>query len=157
MIPIIQGGTQANYTGNVLEKFIEDRLVERGYDNVLQAKFDTATYLEQPIYSTRYFTGKNIYGLEQYCDFIIYHPKRWAQCLIIEAKWQQTRGSVDEKFPYLVLNIEQTYGRPTIIVMDGGGYRKGAESWLRKQTGKGNLKEVLSMAEFQKWVNQGNL
>ena len=132
-------------------------MVERGYAYLHSKKFDPARYLEQPIYSRRYYTGLNTYGTAQYCDFIIYHPQKWPNNLIIESKWQQVGGSVDEKFPYLILNIQKTYKCPTIVLIDGGGYRKGAEKWLRNQVGNGNLISVLSMVEFQKWVNQGNL
>jgi hypothetical protein len=153
----IQGGTQANYTGTVLEKFIQDRLIERGYLFLHSKQFKPAQYLEQPIYSRRYYVGMNLYETELYCDFILYHPEKWPKGLIIESKWQQVGGSVDEKFPFLVLNIQYKYPCDTIVLLDGGGYRKGAEKWLRGQSGNGNLKHVFSMAEFQKWVNQGHV
>lgn len=157
----IQGGTQANYTGTVLEKFIHDRLIERGYTLVPSKKFGAAKYIEQPVFTSRYCIGLNVYETELYCDFILYHPHKWPDGLIIESKWQQATGSVDEKFPFLVLNIQERYPCPTVILLDGGGYRKGAEAWLRAQAGgqgsSQNLKHVFSMAEFQKWVNQNHL
>jgi hypothetical protein len=64
---------------------------------------------------------------------------------------------VDEKYPYLVLNIQMQYQSPTILVLDGGGYKKGAERWVRSQAGHGNLLHVLNMNEFATWVNKGNL
>jgi hypothetical protein len=157
MTQAIQGGTQANYTGTVLEKFIQDRLIERGYAFIPNKKFDAAKYIEQPIYTRRYYVGLNIYESKLYCDFILYHPQKWPRSLIIESKWQQSGGSVDEKFPFLVLNIQYKYPCPTIILIDGGGYRKVAEAWLRNQAGTKNLEHVFSMSEFQKWVNQNYL
>lgn len=153
----VQGGTQANYTGTVLEKFILDRLYERGYTQVSTARFTPGRFLEQPIFSHRFHVGKSIYDTPQYCDFILYHPKKWPGNLIIEAKWQQTGGSVDEKYPYLVLNIQLKYPCPTVLVLDGGGYKKGAEKWMRSQAGNGKLLKVFSMNEFAAWVNNGNL
>lgn len=153
----IQGGKQANYTGAGLEKIIRDRLDERGYVNLHHSKFDPGCYLEQPIYSMRYYVGKSVYETPLYCDFVVYHPVKWPQKLIIESKWQQVGGSVDEKFPFLVLNIQERYSCPTIVLLDGGGYKKGAEKWLRDQSGNGNLLHVFSISEFQKWVNLGNL
>jgi hypothetical protein len=60
-------------------------------------------------------------------------PDRHHDNLIIESKWQQSRGSVDEKFPFLVANIPERYPHATIIILDGGGYIKQAELWLRAQ------------------------
>lgn len=154
---MIQGGTQANYTGTVLEKFVASRLDERGYTYVPSVRFFAARALKQPIYTRRCEIGKNIYNLKQICDFVVYHPEKWPDNLIIECKWQQSGGSVDEKFPYLVLNINMKYETPTIILLDGAGFRRGAGAWLRQQAGNGNLKQVLDMSQFTTWVNKGNL
>lgn len=153
----VQGGTQANYTGTILEQFVQQRLDERGYTYVAANKFTPARYLEQPIYTKRLHLGLNIYETDLYCDLILYHPQKWPNTLIIECKWQQVGGSVDEKFPFLVLNITMRYPAPTIVLLDGGGYRGGSETWLRKQAGNGNFTHVFSMAEFSKWVNQGKI
>lgn len=155
--PPIQGGTQANYTGTVLERFILSRLDERGYTYVPPRRFTPARILAQPVYSRKFHVGESIYGTAQYCDFIVYHPELWPDNLIIESKWQQVGGSVDEKYPYLVLNIQMQYKSPTILVLDGGGYKKGAERWIRSQVGNGNLLHVFNMKEFATWVNKGNL
>jgi hypothetical protein len=155
-LPITQG-KKANYTGSALEKYILSRLEERGYTFVPPQKFIPACYLEQPIYSRKYHVGDSIYETPQYCDFILYHPIKWPLKLVIESKWQQGPGSVDEKYPYLVLNIQSHYTSPTILVLGGGGYKKGAEKWLRSQAGKGNLLHVFSMEQFATWANNENL
>ncbi len=148
--------TGANYTGNQLEKFIQDRLIERGYKFVPKDKFNPATYLQQPIYSKQFYIGKSIYDTNMYCDFILYHPEKHPQCLIIESKWQQIGGSVDEKYPYVILNIQHKYPHKTILLLDGGGYKKQAETWIRSQIGN-NLLNVFSMVQFQTWANKGNI
>jgi len=153
----VQGGTQANYTGTVLEKFVQQRLDERGYTYVKPQKFNPARYMEQPIYTKRLHIGMNIYDTDMYCDLILYHPTKWPDNLIIECKWQQSNGSVDEKYPFLVLNITMRYPCPSLVLLDGSGYRAGAEKWLRKQSGNGNFLHVFSMAEFSKWANQGKI
>jgi len=146
----------ANYTGTQLEKFIQDRLVERNYQFIPRDQFRSSLSLEQPIFSKQYFIGNSLYDTLMYCDFILYHPQKWKDCLIIESKWQQVGGSVDEKFPYFILNIQQKHPHKTIVLLDGGGYRKQAEAWMRNQIGN-NLLNVFNMGEFQKWVNQGNI
>ena len=153
----IPGGTQANITGTVLERFILARLVDRDYIFIPQKRFTPARYLNQPIYTRKFHVGKSIYGTNQYCDFILYHPEKWPDNLIIESKWQQSGGSVDEKYPYLILNIQTQYPCPTIVLLDGGGYKAGAATWMKSQAGHGNLRHVFNMPEFSAWVNRGNL
>jgi len=154
---VISGGTQANYTGNALEQYVELRLVTAGYTRVGPQQFKPAMYNEQPIYARQFHAGTSIYGTPSYADFAIYHPQKWPDGLVIEAKWQQVGGSVDEKYPYLVLNIQDCYCYPTVLLLDGGGYKKGAEQWIRSQVGDGNLLRVFNMVEFQTWANKGNI
>lgn len=151
-----QGGTIANQTGQNLEAFIENALKYHGYQFVDKDKFKPSIYLEQPIYTKQAFICKSIYDTNVYCDFLIYHPEKFPDCLIIESKWQQIGGSVDEKYPYLIINIQTRYPHRTVLVLDGGGYKKGAEEWIRSEVGN-NLIAVYSMAEFQTWVNKGGL
>lgn len=151
-----QGGKTANKTGVNLEKFIEDALKRLGYTYIEPTKFFPAMYLKQPMYSHKVRHGLNIYGLQSEYDFTVYHPEKHPEGLIIEVKWQQSGGTVDEKFPYLVINIQTKYPFKTVLVLDGGGYRKGSEKWVRSQIGN-NLTHVFNMAEFQTWVNKGGL
>jgi hypothetical protein len=154
---IKQGGTQANYTGTILDQLILARLYEQGYTYVDRNRFMPTRFLEQPIFSRKFHIGSSIYDTPQYCDFVAYHPQKWPNNLVIESKWQEVGGSVDEKYPYLVLNIQMKYITPTILILDGGGYKKGAEKWIRDQAGHGNLLLVFNMLQFTAWVNKGNL
>lgn len=63
--------------------------------------------LEQPIYTRQLETGKDIYGKRQFVDLILYHPRLWPACLVVQCKWQASTGSVDQKFPFEVLSIQQ--------------------------------------------------
>jgi hypothetical protein len=77
--------------------------------------------------------------------------------LIIECKWQESSGSVDEKYPFIKENIEKT-GVPTIVLIDGDGYKKQAFDWLKKQASPNrSLRGVYTITEFQKLINQGFL
>lgn len=152
----VQGGTTANYTGKVLQEYIASRLKERGYTYVPSKRFIPARYLEQPIYTNQFQLCQGVYDTPVKCDFILYHPQKWANNLVIEAKWQQSKGSVDEKYPYNVLNIQTRYPYPAIIVLGGSGYKGGAEKWLRSKVGE-NLLFVFSMEQFTAWANKGNI
>src|SRR5687767_6646421 len=128
----MEGGARANFTGASLEAIIKGAIDRKHYQFIKREKFDAARQLAQPIYTEQYKL-QSIYESELKCDFILYHPQKHPESLIIEAKWQQDTGSVDEKYPFLVANIREKFPSPTIIVLDGGGYRKQAEAWLRKQ------------------------
>jgi hypothetical protein len=149
-------GTRANFTGNQLEAVIAFSLERKGYKFVKKGKFEAACFLNQPIYTMQYPIANSIYETRLYCDFIIYNPDKYPDKLVIESKWQESSGSVDEKFPYLVLNIKEKYPSATIVVLDGGGYKKGAEKWLRAQK-DAKLVHVFNMMEFQKWANSQEL
>lgn len=151
-----QGGTKANKTGSKLELYIENHLKDNRYTFTSSRNFKTALYLQQPIYAKQMYLCKGIYETRIYGDFVIFHPEKHPNCLIIESKWQQTGGTADEKLPYTIMNIKEKYPYPTILVIDGGGYRKGALDWVRKQIG-GKLNDVFNMSDFQKWANQGYL
>jgi hypothetical protein len=146
----------ANHNGNQLEKFIDERLIEKGYTHVPKERFRAATYLEQPIYSRQCFVGKSLYGTDSHCDFVIFHPEKYPDSLIIESKWQQSKGSVDEKYVYTITNIKQHYPHKTILLLDGGGYTKQTERWIRQQV-DGKLLHVFNMAQFQKWANKDGI
>lgn len=156
-MPKKTSGTVANENGSFLEEFIESILTRHGYSLVPKRKFEAATYLQQPIYTKQFHVGTSIYETELFCDFILYHPEKYPLCLVIESKWQQSTGSVDEKFPFLVLNIKTQTPYKTIVILDGGGYKPQAAKWLRKQADGNKLLHVFNMAEFQKWTNKNNL
>jgi hypothetical protein len=100
---------------------------------------------------------ESIYGHIIKCDFIVYHPRLWRECLVIESKWQQVSGSVDEKYPYTVINLKERSPIQSIIVVDGNGQKTGSVAWLHSQVDGQKLLAVFGMAAFQKWVNKGGL
>ena len=149
-------GAQANLTGNRLERFIENTLLDCGYQKVKdKQKLVQSRNINEPSYTRRAHIGTTIYGTPLRCGFLVVHPQKWRQGLVIEAKWQQVSGTVDEKFPYLVHNVYASE-YDTILVIDGGGYRPGALEWLRYMQ-RDNLLHIFHMVDFQSWVNRGNL
>jgi len=151
-----QGG-RAVRTGNALERVVLHALDDNKYTYIPQRRFIAACCLPQPLYTRQLIIGKSIYGTKLISDFMLYHPEKWPDKLIIECKWQQSAGSVDEKYPYNVLNIREMYPCPAIILLDGEGYKSGAAEWLRGQIDDNKLLAVYSMMQFQTWVNNDNL
>lgn len=154
------GGQQANHSGNALERFVEHTLMERGYTEFINHKdqiFAMRNTIGGKQYSKQPHCGKSIYDTDRKCDFLIMNLEKFPDGLIIECKWQQASGSVDEKYPFTVHNIMKM-GVPTVILIDGGGYKKQALTWLKEQAGKERaLIGVYTMSEFQAVVNKGFL
>ncbi len=99
----------------------------------------------------------SIYDTKRKCDFLILNREKFKDGLIVECKWQQSSGSVDEKYPFAVFNIFKI-GVPTIILVDGDGYKPAALKWLKGQADpRRALIGVYTMSEFQTQVNNGLL
>ena len=152
--PVSSGG-RANRRGRILERYVRE-LLDEEYERVSAARFFAMRSLHQPIFAEQVETGVSIYGKRRLADFVLYHPHRWPNCLVIQCKWQTSSGSVDEKYPYEVENIAHA-GIPTIIVLDGGGYSEGARQWLLAQRGKRNLVDVCSQGDISRMQAQGRI
>ena len=148
-------GFRANRSGRRLERAVGDLLSE-GYQQVAPAHFFALRTLSQPIFAEQCAVGEDIYGKSRRVDFILYHPSRWADCLVIQCKWQASSGTVEQKFPFEVLSIEKN-PYATLIVLDGGGYSDGAEKWLAAQAGSGKLLHVLDLGDICRFHSQGHL
>lgn len=151
-------GTHANKTGNRLELFVKQALVDYGYKefwNYKEQVFENRKTVGGKQFACHVSVGKTIYETKRICDFLVINRSLFPEGLIIECKWQQSGGSVDEKYPFLLYNIIKT-GVPTILLLDGGGYKKAAEKWIKDQANPMRaLTRVLNMAEFQREVNNG--
>ena len=156
-LPIRTQGGRAVKTGNALERVVLHALTDNRYTFIQPNKFLAACCLEQALFTKQMYLTKGIYGLMLRHDFMLFHPEKWPDKLIIECKWQQGRGSVDEKYPYNVLNVKERYVCPAIILLDGAGFKAGAGEWLRAQVDGVKLLHVFSMMEFQTWVNNDHL
>ena len=148
------GGGRANRRGQMLEAHTRGLLAEE-YERISKQRFFAARCLDQPIYAEQVPVGTNIYGRKRVVDFILWHPRRWADCLVLQCKWQASGGSVDEKYPFEVECIEQGL-YPSVIVLDGGGYSEGAKQWLMSKRG-GKLVDVCDMGEMSRMQAQGRL
>jgi len=156
----LNGGQQANHSGNALERYVEYTLHQHGYTEFFSHKdqvFAMRNTVVGKQYAMQVACGLSIYETQRKCDFLLINQAKFPEGLIIECKWQQTPGSVDEKYPFAVHNIMKI-GVPTIILIDGGGYKRQALTWLKSQVGNVSaLIGVYTMAEFQAAVNKGFL
>lgn len=130
-------GAQANSTGKVAEDMIDALLRRLGY----------ASQRGQVI-------GIGIYGTPIHADIWLQQARGFPEGLIIESKWQGVGGTADEKYPYLVANIQACYPCPVIVLADGDGARPGAIRWLRDQVDGQKLFAVFSIKELVRWCNR---
>lgn len=138
-------------TGRSFEKNIEAQLINLGYIKVKASEFlDYSNLSDGKYFASQFNLGKNIYNTDQIVDFII--SRKNDKPLVIQAKWQQSTGSVDEKFPYLITNLKEKSQFNSLIVIDGGGYREGAVVWMKEQVDD-KLIGVFSYTEFMIWSN----
>lgn len=157
-----QGGL-ANRQGRTLEQLVIATLQPKGFKVVPYPQYHGTlleTWEDDVLLTNVPF--ENIYGQQSKTEFKIV-SKRYGEYRI-ECKWQQSSGSVDEKFPYLYLNcVERMPERRIILIVDGRGARPGAVEWLRRAAreklylGPGQLDkeiQVFSMTEFVIWANK---
>ena len=148
-------GTRANRRGQGLEQSVR-HLLSEDYQPVSSKRFFALCDLEQPIFAEQVYIGEDVYGKRRRVDFILFHPRKWPKCLVIQCKWQASSGSVEEKYPFEVLSI-QLNAYPTIVVLDGGGYSAGARLWLKGQAGKNRLRHVYDLGEISRFHSRGQL
>lgn len=131
-----QQGQRANMTGQRAEDTIFCILKEWGYTVERQ-----------------YPACLGLHGGIVRVDFYIPNAPKYPGGFIIESKWQEQPGSVDEKFPFLIENIRTRYPAPTIIIYGGGGARDGMIDWLRRQVDGVKVIGAFSFEEFLAWAN----
>jgi hypothetical protein len=155
-----QGGI-ANRQGKTLEQVVALTMQQKGFKVIpyIKWKDDPAAFGDEVLLTNVPY--ETIYGHQGKTEFKLV-SKRYGDYRI-ECKWQQSAGSVDEKFPYLYLNcIERMPESNIIIILDGDGAKQGAVSWLKQavskkiytdETNRAKNIAVFSLAEFVKWAN----
>lgn len=104
------------------------------------------------LFDAQVLLGRTIYDTELRVDFIARNLSAFPKGLVIESKWQDRDGTVDEKFPYLVENIRHCYPLPAVVVLHGGGCRPGARQWLRTRVDGQRLVAVFNLEELTSWA-----
>lgn len=152
LIKLQQQGKQANSNGKNFEDQVISRIAAAGY---YQIKSESQNHGDK-YFVPQYKLCNGIYGTQLKTDILLFDKIKYPLKLAIEIKWQQTSGSVDEKYPYLVINIKKMFPCPAIIIIDGGGYKEGALNWLKGQIDN-KLIGVYDLSGFLKWANSGGI
>lgn len=155
-------GKKSNVSGSQLEETIKQVLVGKGFRVVRYKDFESNPNYFQEELLLEDVPYTSIYGHKGKTEFLLI-SKKYNLKIRIECKWQQSAGSVDEKLPYLYLNvIEAMPEKNIIIIIDGDGWKKGAIEWLknavesRKYMRFGEEKNilVLDLKKFLTWANK---
>lgn len=125
--------------------------------DIVQEILNNAKYIELAAnnvqvpysYKRNVVVGHTIYNRPFKVDFVVRDSLQ--RPTYIEVKWQQSSGSVEEKFPFLLANLIQLQ-HPACLILDGNGYSSGAYTWL-KQACIGTNITLYSLAEFQAAMN----
>jgi hypothetical protein len=160
---LLTQGATANSQGKVLESTIIPTFEHRGFEVVAYSKWAKATQAFGEELLLKHVPYTTIYGHPGYTEFLV-KSQRYGLNTRIECKWQQSSGSVDEKFPYLYLNcIEAMPEDDIIIVAGGGGMKQGSIPWLKQAVSKQlyvtastsqKRIQVLTLDEFLRWANR---
>ena len=159
-------GARANWNGKMFEDFVNDHLLRNGWTFIpkkdvyieegIDSKLNLASKYDlipdkrpQKWFTTQFNLTNTIYENTWKVDFLL-HDEETKNSLVIECKWQQSPGSVDEKYPYLVRNIKEKSPYRCLVLLDGDGYKPTAKGWLKTEVDK-KLIGVLNMSEFVKW------
>ena len=150
-------------SGNVLEQTVKGAFSGKKFQivNFREWKRNPEKYGEELLLTNVPY--ETIYGHGGNTEFLL-KSKRYDKEIRIECKWQQGPGSVDEKLPYLYLNIiEKMPENEIIVVIDGDGWKSGSIPWFKKavtdkkymQGGAFNKTvRVFNLKEFVTWVNK---
>jgi hypothetical protein len=153
----MSSGSKANSTGSRFEKRIAAELEAAGYIEVPASAYlrlRNSDFLPSKCFVRHIYVGETVFGTERFADFLIVNKEIFPDGLILECKWQQAGGSVDEKFSFLHQNILKT-GVPTIFLYGGGGHKPGSIVYLNERIDGCNLLAVWREDEFYIEVNNG--
>jgi PD-(D/E)XK nuclease superfamily protein len=152
MTTLTQGG-ESVFNGRWLEQVVELEFKNRGFPIVDYAVDLGNGHLFLTAMAVRRVPYTSIYGCQSVSEFVLYYRGR---AIRIECRVQETAGSVDEKFPYLLMNArDRMPEREVILLMHGEGARSEAVDWLRRGCRAAtDVKSILVMdvSEFRKWL-----
>jgi hypothetical protein len=159
----IKQGSLANISGNTLEQIVVSTLLPKGFTLVTFGEYAKAPLSFGKELLIRNAPYQTIYGHPGKTEFLVLSEKYGLE-MRIECKWQQSPGSVDEKFPYLYLNCVEAMPEPQImIIVDGGGAKAGAVEWLKSTASSGKYMSskrenkiitVFTLSEFVQWAHK---
>ncbi|WP_028962641.1 PD-(D/E)XK nuclease superfamily protein [Sulfobacillus thermosulfidooxidans] len=165
MINNQSSGRSANRNGRTLENTVIHTFVDKGFQVVFYREWHQNPNRYGAELLLRNVPYTTIYGQDGKTEFLV-RSQRYQLNMRLECKWQQTSGSVDEKFPYVYLNAIAAMPEPQIaLLIDGGGAKPNALRWLKNAVSQRLYESyhasnspktiwVWSLTEFLAWANR---
>lgn len=141
----MNSGHNAGKQGRWLEAQMENLLQMENYIEVDKSQVARAALLPiqiqvmstlsggSPCYVKQAQFAKSIYEVPWKIDFIVYHAALFPDGMLVEVKQQSVAGSVDEKYPFVVLSLRHNTPAKGAVFVGGGAVRACVEDWLLSQ------------------------
>lgn len=153
------GHRHANKTGKWLEDEVEKTITDYGFSVLhhrdIKTKFGKNIIKDSPKgFLLKNVPYTNMYGEKSTGEFVLqlsnYGPIR------IECRNQNVRGSVDEKFPYLIGNCYSFDEKDVVLVVEGSGARSAAKKFVINASKAIAYKKVrvFTLAQFKSWAKR---
>lgn len=153
-------GYEANGSGKFLENIVEREFAARGF-TIKQFKedgdnldmFSGKTLIKRVPYRSIYY-DYDPSARESHTEFV---ADDFGRRIRIECKWQDSTGSTDEKFPFLLKNVvERMPEIEALILLGGDGARLGSIGWLKAEAAKIQSKKiwVVDINGFRRWIRE---
>lgn len=134
-------GGRGTRTGKTHEKMLEQALIDN-----YNSKFVSQTAV-----------GKELFGKKYIADFVLKEE------IIISAKWQQTRGTAEQKIVYDILSLikiikENPKYKKAYIVLGGTGFSAAAKEFFLGQAHLNFVKdgEKVEVISLEKFIEKAN-
>ncbi|MAG24658.1 4-diphosphocytidyl-2C-methyl-D-erythritol kinase [Candidatus Pacearchaeota archaeon] len=150
-------GAEANRSGRLLERFVIETMRSHGF--IIQPYSVDADNRDW-ISPNRVLTNvpyKSIYGFAGARSEFVIVAETLDRRIRVECKYQESAGSIDEKFPYMHRNALIVPEREVIFLLGGVGAKPGAVEWLRRECeteSGGKILSVHDMHSFPSWAKQ---
>ena len=146
-------GAESNWSGKFLEDIVEREFLARDISvfRHSQKRFNDDLFHRRWLLKRVPYTS--IYNCRSVSEFVYRDLDR--HDIRIECRWQESRGSVDEKFPYLLDNAKRQMPEIEVwLLIGGGGAKTKALAWLKREAEAVRHKtiRVLEIGEVRKLI-----
>lgn len=148
-------GCESNRSGKWLEKNISEEFKLRGVPSFRFSKKSTNNDLFFQRFLLKGVPYTSIYKSNSKSEFVYIDRDRHS--IRIECRHQDSRGSVDEKFPYLLDNARRAMPEKEIwLVVEGHGARAKARAWLKEEAAAVRHKTIrmLTLSQARKLIRE---
>ena len=147
-------GYEATHSGKFLEGLVLREFTARGFHFRGFGEDQNNLDMFAPRIVVRNAPYTSLYGCQSRSEFLIIDGSRQIR---VECRWQESSGSVDEKYPYLLRNAVECMPENEVLILHGGdGARRDAIDWLTREAIKIRSKKiyVVNINGFLQWVRR---